>query len=162
MIVSDYTHDEDTVVGALLHDTLEDTDYTSAELQEDFGGKVRELVESLTEPSNTGEKKFTWLQQKQHYAKQLKSASQEALLIAAADKIHNMRVIVEEYFDDHPRFMADYDGKLDDRALMYQDISNVINSKLKNDIITEFNLVYTEYKNFILDVKKTKEDSQRF
>lgn len=162
MIVMDYTDDEDTIVSALLHDTLEDTDYTSEEIQEDFGGDIREIVESLSEPKDVGSKKYTWKEQKQHYAKRLKKASQKALLIAAADKIHNMRVIVEEYFDDHPRFMAEFAGSLDDRALMYQDISNVINSRLKNDIIQEFNQVYTEYKNFVLDVKKTKERQESF
>ena len=44
----DYTDDEDVIIAALLHDTLEDTDYTIDELQEDFGGKVRELVEAVT------------------------------------------------------------------------------------------------------------------
>ena len=40
MIAGDYTDNEDVIVGALLHDTLEDTDYTSTELQEDFGGQL--------------------------------------------------------------------------------------------------------------------------
>ena len=44
LIVSEYTKDEDTLIGALLHDTLEDTDYTGEELEQDFGGKVREKV----------------------------------------------------------------------------------------------------------------------
>lgn len=162
MIISDYTDDEDTIVATFLHDTLEDTDYTSEELQEDFGGEVREIVESLSEPQDTNKKKYTWLEQKKRYAKKLKGASQKALLISAADKIHNMRMIVEEYFDDHVRFMADFDGSLDDRAMSYQDISNVINSRLKNPIVDEFNLVYDEYKNFVLDVKKTKERKEEF
>lgn len=162
LIVSDYTEDENTIVAALLHDTLEDTDYTSEELQEDFGGDVKEIVESLSEPQDSNSKKYSWVEQKKRYAKKLKSASQAALLISAADKIHNMRMIVEEYYDDHPRFMADFSGSLDDRALMYQDISNVINSRLTNPIVDEFNLVYDEYKNFVLDVKKTKDKKEEF
>lgn len=157
IIVGDYTDNEDTVIGALLHDTLEDTDYTSKELQEDFGGKVREIVEALTEPQDSEEKNYSWKEKKARYAKQLKNAPQESLLIAAADKIHNMRSIVEEYFDDHERFLKEFHGSLDDRALMYQDISNVLNNRLKSEILGEFNHVYTEYKNFILDVKKTAE-----
>lgn len=161
-IVMDYTKDEDTVVAALLHDTIEDTDYTVDELQEDFGVEVREIVEYLSEPDDTEKKQYSWRERKQKYAKQLKKAPEAALLIAAADKIHNMRAIVEEYYDDHARFMNEFRGSLDDRALMYEDISNVINTKLKNDIVAEFNHVFTEYKNFLADVKKTKEASEEF
>jgi (p)ppGpp synthase/HD superfamily hydrolase len=162
LIVSDYTDDEDTVVAALLHDTLEDSDYSAEELEEDFGGVIREIVESLTEPKDDAFRNLSWKEQKQHYAKQLRKAPEKALLIAAADKIHNMRGMVEEYFEDHPRFLADFKGSLEDRLLMYQDISNAINRGLKNDIIHEFNHVFEEYKNFLINVKQTKEARERF
>jgi (p)ppGpp synthase/HD superfamily hydrolase len=162
MIVADYTDKEDVVIAALLHDTLEDTDYTAEELEDDFGGAVRELVEAVTEPQDEHFKSLSWKEQKQQYAKSLRKASHESLLIAAADKIHNMRAIVEEYYDDHARFLADFKGSLEERMLMYQDISNAINRGLKNDIIHEFNHVFEEYKNFLINVKRTKEEKERF
>jgi (p)ppGpp synthase/HD superfamily hydrolase len=162
MIAGDYTQDEDVIIATLLHDTLEDTDYTAEELREDFGGEVCELVVALTEPQTTEFKKMSWKEQKIHYAKSLRNAPEKALIVAAADKIHNMRAIVEEYYDDHMRFMADFGGTLEDRMLMYQDISNALNRSLKNAIITEFNHVFEEYKNFIIDVKKTKDDAESF
>ena len=162
MIASDYTDDEDTLIAALLHDTLEDTDYTIEELQEDFGGEVRDIVESITEPSSTNEQTLTWKQQKEQYAKKLKKATEPALIVCAADKIHNMRSIVEEYYDDHSRFLAEFKGSLEDRAIMYQEISNTLNRLLKNEIIHEFNHVFTEYKNFLSDVKKSKENNSKF
>lgn len=162
MIVGDYTNDEDTIITALLHDTLEDTDYTSAELEEDFGGEVRELIEQISELSDDSEKQKSWAERKRIYAKNLKKASEKALIVCAADKIHNMRMVVEEYYDDHTRFLQEFKGTLDERMLAYQEISNVLNSKLKNKIIHEFNHVYTEYKNFIIDVKKTKTAKEQF
>lgn len=159
-IAMDYTDEEDVLIAALLHDTLEDTDYTAKELQEDFGGKVREIVESLSEPKSTEEKKYTWKEKKEQYAKKLKSAGEAALIIAAADKIHNMRSIVEEYYDDHDRFMNDFHGELEERKEVYSDISDILNDRLKNDIVNEFNHVFTEYKNFIADVQETKQRSE--
>ena len=53
MIASDYTDDEDVIIACLLHDTLEDTDYTAQDLEEDFGGAIRELVEAVSEPQDT-------------------------------------------------------------------------------------------------------------
>ena len=65
-----------------------------------------------------------------------------------------MRTTVEEYFGDPHRFLKDFSNPLDERALTYQDISNTLNNRLENDIVAEFNHVYTEFKNFILDVQK--------
>lgn len=161
MILNDYIEDEDIIVAALLHDTIEDTDYTAKELQEDFGGKVREIVESLSEPQSSKDHKVSWLEQKRQYVKQIKKASDEALLICAADKIHNMRSIVEEYYDEHERFMSEFRGNLDDRVKMYQDISDVLNKRLESDILSEFNHVFEEYKNFVANVQKTKEAEEQ-
>ncbi len=157
-IVADYTDDESTIVAALLHDTLEDTDYTEEELNDDFGGVVKEIVISLTEPSVTEHNIANFAFQKKQYVKQLKDAPERALLIAAADKIHNMRSIVEEYYDDHSSFLAHFGGNLHDRLLMYQEISNVLNRRLKNSILSEFNSVFTEYKNFLHDVEKKRNE----
>lgn len=156
IIVSDYTDNEAAFIGALLHDTLEDTDYTAEEMQEDFGDEVLKIVRAVSEPQDSAERTYTWRERKKAYAEQLKTAPEAALFIAAADKIHNMRTTVETYMSDYSRFLRDFGGSLDDRALMYQDISNVLNARLSNGIVSEFNHVYTEYKNFILDVKQSE------
>lgn len=153
-IVHDYCQEEDVVVAAFLHDTLEDTEYTSTELESDFGSKVRLLVETVTEPREADGHELSWKEKKEAYVEKLKQGPDDALIIAAADKIHNMRCIVEQYYDEHEKFLRDFPGSLDDRALGYQDLSNLLNRKLNNDIIAEFNHVYTEYKNFLAYVKR--------
>lgn len=157
LIVQDYTSDEDTLVAALLHDTLEDTDYTLEELKNDFGGPIAEIVLSLTEPKMKGEEKLSWMERKKAYAKQLRSASDKALIIAAADKSHNFRCVVEEYSEDIERYLQDFGSNIDSRIEAYQNISNSINSKLKNDIVHEFNHTFTEYKNFLTHVQTSQE-----
>jgi (p)ppGpp synthase/HD superfamily hydrolase len=153
MIASDYTTDENTIVAALLHDTLEDTDYTLKELEDDFGGEVREIVHSITGPSTRNDPR-DFSEQKKEYLKRIKNASEKALIIVAADKIHNMRSAVEEYYENHPAFIADFGPQIQERLLTYQEISNTLNRKLKNGILAEFNSVFAEYKNFLHDVEK--------
>jgi (p)ppGpp synthase/HD superfamily hydrolase len=157
-IVSDYTDDEDTIVAALLHDTLEDTDYTEKELEDDFGGQVKEIVTALTEPKIEDRDRKSVDAQKKQYLKQIKSASERALIVVAADKIHNMRSIVEEYYDDHSSFLSHFGPHIEDRLLNYQEISNTLNRGLKNNILAEFNSVFTEYKNFLHDVEKKRNE----
>jgi len=158
MMVSDYTGDEDTIISALLHDTLEDTDYTEKELEDDFGGGVRDIVVSITEPPPMSTDKKAIIEQKKQYLKQIKSAPEKALIVLAADKIHNMRSVVEEYYDNHSAFLADFGTSLDDRLMFYQEISNTLNRNLKNAILAEFNSVFTEYKHFLHDVEKKRSE----
>lgn len=153
----DYTKDEDVIIAALLHDAIEDTDYTIDELQEDFGGKVREIVEAVTEPKRDSEKKLTWREQKMTYVRQLKKAPKEALLVATADKIHNFRTIVEDYTDSYDRYVQDFGKNFDDRLEVYQEIHDIINSRLDSPIKDEFNHVFAEFKEFLYRIKDIDE-----
>ncbi len=158
MIVADYTDEEDTLVASLLKDTLEDTDYTEKELEDDFGGTVKEIVVSITEkkPRTTDPKEISEL--KKVYLKKLKTASERALVIVAGDEIHHMRSVVEEYYEDHSGYIAEFGTALNEHILHYQEISNTLNRNLKNAILAEFNSVFTEYKNFIHDVEKKRSE----
>ncbi|MES2966962.1 MAG: HD domain-containing protein [Patescibacteria group bacterium] len=157
MLLMEFTDNEDVIIAALLHDTLEDTDYTMEELTEDFGGTVATIVDALTEKKTEGERTVSWVDRKKNYAKQLKNGPDEAIMIAAADKAHNFRTSIEDYYDDHNRFLTDFGKNLDERLEVYQTIANVINHRLKGPLLSEFNHVFTEYKNFIYDIKKAQE-----
>lgn len=162
MTLLDYTDDEDVVIAAFLHDTLEDTDYTVDELEEDFGGRVRELVETVSEPMSTSENKLTWSEKKAAYAKQLKKGPKEAALIAAVDKMHNFRTMVEDYIDAPERFIQDFGSNFDERLEVYQNIANVINSRLDGPVLAEFNHVFDEYRNFLNTLKTAEENKYNF
>ncbi|MCA9353958.1 MAG: bifunctional (p)ppGpp synthetase/guanosine-3',5'-bis(diphosphate) 3'-pyrophosphohydrolase [Candidatus Kaiserbacteria bacterium] len=155
MILRDYTTDEDTLVAALLHDTLEDTDYTIEELQEDFGKTVAQYVETVTEQRNESSGKLEWAEIKKAYAKQLKKGPEQAVMIAAADKIHNLRSMVEDYYDNHDGFLREFGTNLDSRLEAYQSIANAINSRISDGIVHEFNNTFSAYKEFLLDVQES-------
>ena len=157
MIVSDYTDDENTIVASLLHDTLSDTDYTSKELEDDFGGLVKDIIMSITEPSHASADQISIDEQQKLFFKQLKNASEAALIVLAASKIYTMRTVIEEYIEDIPAFIADFGNKHDTRLFFYQEMSNVLNRNVKNAILAEFNSIFTEYKNFIHEVKRKSE-----
>jgi (p)ppGpp synthase/HD superfamily hydrolase len=157
MILRDYTSDENTLVAALLHDTLEDTDYTASEMIDDFGAEVTTIVKTLTEPTHDGERKLSWLETKKRYATQIRKGPIEAVMIAAADKAHNFRNAIDEYHDEHNRFMQDFGKNLIERHEAYQDIANAINNRLKDGIVHEFNHTFEAYKQFIFDVQANNE-----
>lgn len=156
-ILRDYTESEDVIVAALLHDAIEDTDYTLEELQEDFGGTVRDIVEVLTEPAGDTAEPVPWKEKKRSYIKQLRSGPEAATMIMAADKIHNMRSGVEAYYDDHDRFLRDFGGSLTDRVAQYEDLAQLVTKRLRGGIVDEFEHVFTEYKQFIHHVQVTRD-----
>jgi guanosine-3',5'-bis(diphosphate) 3'-pyrophosphohydrolase len=82
--VSDVT----TLVAAVLHDTIEDTDTTAEELEERFGREVRLLVEEMTD-----DKRLPKVERKRRQVAHAREASHRAKLIKLADKICNVRDI---------------------------------------------------------------------
>ena len=71
LILSRYTGDEDTIIAGLLHDTLEDTHVTPEEIEREFGPKVRDMVQDVTESDLPG---LSWDSRKARYLRQLETA----------------------------------------------------------------------------------------
>ena len=82
--------DEELIAAAYLHDTIEDTDTTFEELQEEFGLKVATIVRELTCKRQEGE---THREKTVRMANGLALASKEARLIKLADRLHNLKTI---------------------------------------------------------------------
>jgi (p)ppGpp synthase/HD superfamily hydrolase len=77
---------EEVVVAGLLHDTVEDTQTTLAELQSLFGEQVARIVQGCTEP----DKSLSWETRKTHTIAFLATADEAVRLVALADKLHNV------------------------------------------------------------------------
>ena len=90
-IAADFGFDEDTVVAALLHDTLEDTDLDPRVIEVRFGEPVLRMVEDVSEPP----KRARWKTRKLAYLEQLRTTPRlGSLAVASADKIHNLTKMV--------------------------------------------------------------------
>lgn len=83
-----------SICAALLHDVIEDTDYTREDLQAHFGEKIADIVEGLTKISGGifGDKASL---QAENFRKLLLSMSTDVrvVLIKMADRLHNMRTL---------------------------------------------------------------------
>lgn len=143
-LVSDYTDDEATQIAALLHDTLEDTDYTAAALEEDFGSNVRDIVLALSEDKTIGD----WNQRKKVYLESVVTGGETALLISAADKIHNMRSMIEQYHDDVPSYIASFNRYRTNGQAFLIELGEALQTNLPNEIVTEYQHVLSEFTKF--------------
>ena len=93
-ILADLGMDSQSVAAALLHDTVEDTDVTKADIEREFGDEIAQLVDGVTKlakvPTETKAEA-----QAENIRKMLLAMSNDirVIIIKLADRLHNMRTI---------------------------------------------------------------------
>ncbi|SFI61940.1 GTP pyrophosphokinase [Kaistella treverensis] len=82
-----------SIACALLHDVIEDSDYTYEDLQKIFGKKIADIVNGLTKISVMNHQNISI--QSENYRKLLLTLSEDfrVILIKIADRLHNMRTL---------------------------------------------------------------------
>jgi GTP pyrophosphokinase len=93
-IVAQLRLDTDSIVAALIHDTVEDTSITLDDLRERFGPAVALIVDGVTKIGRVKFRSHTE-QQVENYRKLLLSVARDArvILVKLADRVHNMRTL---------------------------------------------------------------------
>jgi len=88
---------EDETIAALLHDAVEDQGGlpTLEEIRKRFGDEVARIVEGCTDADTMP--KPEWRERKEKYLAHLREAGPSVRLVSAADKLYNVRSIVEDY-----------------------------------------------------------------
>jgi GTP pyrophosphokinase len=84
-----------SIVAALLHDVVEDTEYTLENIEKEFGPKIASLIDGLTKISATYNKENSSSLQAENFRKMLLTISDDlrVILIKIADRLHNMRTL---------------------------------------------------------------------
>ena len=98
-LLADFRLDDATIVTALLHDTVEDTGATRADLAARFGEEIAELVQGVTKLSEI-ERRDAVLDsreqtQAENFRRLILAVAEDArvLLVKLADRLHNMRTL---------------------------------------------------------------------
>jgi (p)ppGpp synthase/HD superfamily hydrolase len=89
--------DEDLAIAALLHDVVEDCGGMPMlkEVRRKFGKRVAKVVDGCTDTDT--EPKPPWRARKENYIRHLKGSDADTRLVAAADKLNNVRSILSDY-----------------------------------------------------------------
>ncbi|MFN8615394.1 MAG: bifunctional (p)ppGpp synthetase/guanosine-3',5'-bis(diphosphate) 3'-pyrophosphohydrolase [Vampirovibrionales bacterium] len=93
-IVADLTADPDAIAAAILHDTLEDTNATAAEIKSQFGNDVLAIVEGVTKLG-----KFQFSSPSDRQAENFRrmflamASDVRVILVKLCDRLHNMRTL---------------------------------------------------------------------
>lgn len=107
IIVINLGMDNESVIAALLHDVLEDTNVTAEEIDKKFGADVRVLVEALTKIAQ-----LPYVSQEEAQAENIRkmvlamSEDIRVIIIKLADRLHNMRTINGHKSEEKKRDIA--------------------------------------------------------
>lgn len=93
-IIAQMRLDSDSIVTAILHDTIEDTDLTIEDIEQHFSKEIAKLVDGVTKLTKI-EFKAENVRQAENFRKLLLAMSDDirVLLVKLADRLHNMRTI---------------------------------------------------------------------
>ena len=84
-----------SIAVALLHDVVEDTEFSLEDIEREFGPKIASLIDGLTKISGTYNKENSSSLQAENFRKMLLTLSDDlrVILIKIADRLHNMRTL---------------------------------------------------------------------
>lgn len=156
-ILSSYTQDEDVIVAGLLHDVLEDVKgYYYSDLVKDFGPRVADIVKEVSEdndPNDESGRKMPWKECKEKYIEGLKKDGQEALMVSAADKIHNLQTMTYHYKNRGEDLWNSFSAPKEEQLWFYEEVFKVLESRLENEIMNQYR---EELNNFRKKVVKSE------
>ena len=108
LVLARFGASSQVIIGALLHDAVEDCDdWTIERVEAEYGAAVAELVDELTE--NKG---LDWEARKAAWVEAAKTMSPEAVQVKCADKLHNLHSLAAdlESTEDADRLWGKFHG----------------------------------------------------
>lgn len=147
-----------SIVSALLHDVVEDTEISLDEIERRFGTKVARIIDGLTKISGVFEQGSS--QQAENFRKMLLTLSDDVrvILIKLADRLHNMRTL-----GSMPR---DKQLKIANETIyLYAPLAHRLGLYAIKSELEDFYLKYTDrdaYNHIALNINSTKDARNKF
>jgi (p)ppGpp synthase/HD superfamily hydrolase len=139
---------EDMAIGALLHDAVEDAGGMPRlrDIEANFGGKVAKIVEGCSDSfEEDGSKKARWEDRKQGYIERLKTEPEGTLLVSAADKLYNVRAIIEDFRVEGEKVWSRFNRGPEEQLWYYSELLKVFQARCPDwRIIAELGRVVGE------------------
>lgn len=124
------TDDEDTLVAALFHDILEDVPeaYSEEQMRREFGEYVVTLVRGVTKSDAISD----WQGRADAYLEALARAEEGSVIVAAADKFHNLSATLADLEADGTTVWERFNAGADRQLWWYKSVRDVVAKRLPN------------------------------
>ncbi len=147
-----------SIICALLHDVVEDTEITLEQIEEKFGKKVAKIIDGLTKIAGVFEHGSS--QQAENFRKMLLTLSDDirVILIKLADRLHNMRTLGSMARDKQLKISSE-------TFYLYAPLAHRLGLHAIKSELEDLCLKYTEpevYKDIAKKLKETKTSREKF
>jgi (p)ppGpp synthase/HD superfamily hydrolase len=125
---------------ALLHDVIEDCEgVTPAEIEAKFGADVAHIVWACSDllEGDTPAAKSGWRERKQRYLEKLQSADARTRLVAACDKLHNLRALIHDLHEVGLQTMERFSASPEQTLWYYREVRSVLGAELPPGLLAE-------------------------
>lgn len=147
-----------SIVAAILHDVVEDTDYSLEDIKISFGEKVAKIIDGLTKISGVFE--YGSSGQAENFRKMLLTLSDDVrvILIKLADRLHNMRTL--DSMPQHKQLKI-----ASETIFLYAPLAHRLGLYAIKSELEDLHLKYTEaakYKEIVDKIDATKIERDKF
>ncbi|MEP2772878.1 MAG: bifunctional (p)ppGpp synthetase/guanosine-3',5'-bis(diphosphate) 3'-pyrophosphohydrolase [Fulvivirga sp.] len=147
-----------SIIAALLHDVVEDTEWTIKDIERNFGKKIARIIDGLTKISGVFEHGSS--QQAENFRKMLLTLSEDVrvILVKLSDRLHNMRTL--DSMPENKQYKI-----ASETIFLYAPLAHRLGLYAIKSELEDLYLRYTEEETYLDLVKKiaaTKEARNRF
>ena len=144
------TDDEELIAAGILHDIVEDTDGTLAEIEKRFGKRVAGLVDSESEEKKPDDgRNKTWKRRKEESLRALKNSKDIAVkMLWLADKLANIRSLAGQYSEKGEAVWEEFnETDPDQQRWYYSSIAEILELELNKtapfkELIKHINFIW--------------------
>ncbi len=131
LILDRYGYPEDILVAGILHDVLEDVNLPESTLGQEFGEKVLDIVRWVSERKYDAQgHKLPWRVRKEELLGRLEQAPDAAIIVKAADHLHNACAILLDTSGLGTRVWEHFNGQPHEIVWFYTRVTEIAERKL--------------------------------
>lgn len=143
-LVMEHGGSEDQAIAGFLHDAAEDQGgrTTLEDIRRQFGDTVADIVEACTD--SWVEPKPPWRKRKEAYLDKLGRTNGQALLVVAADKLHNARCVLRDMREVGGELWSKFRGGRDGSLWYYRELADLFAEVGPRHLAAELERTVTE------------------
>ena len=124
---------EAVLAAGLTHDVLEDTEVTEAELREELGDEVTDMVLAVTNDDS-----LSWKEKKLKYIESVRNASEGAKAVSTADKIHNAQSLIANHAEKGTDIWRNFNTGRDEKLWFEDAMLAMLQETWQHPLVEEY------------------------